>query len=78
MKFHKGEKVHGHYRSATWDGTVTGVVKKGNSEKTTEYKIKPLYRHVSQAGNKEPALIHRYGDKLKKGWVKAGLSPQKK
>lgn len=72
-RFHRGEKVHGAYRSATFNGTIEGVIKQGHTAGTTEYKIHPMFRHVSKTGSKESAIIHRYGSKIHSGWVSEGM-----
>lgn len=62
-RYRVGDRVGGKYRSATWTGRITDVVKKGTREATTKYSIKPD-KGSRHAG--EPARIHRYGDKIHK------------
>jgi hypothetical protein len=62
-RYRVGDHVGGKYRSATWTGRITGVVRRGTKESTTKYSIKPDKRS-RHAG--EPARIHRYGDKIHK------------
>jgi hypothetical protein len=62
-RFRIGDHVGGKYRSAAWTGRVTGVVKHGTKEATTQYSIKPD-RGSRHAG--EPPQIRRYGTKIHK------------
>lgn len=56
-----GTKIRSHYRSATMEGTIVSIVKKGSSSASTIYEIRPS-RASKHPG--EPETVHRHGDKI--------------
>lgn len=58
-KFHPGERVEWHYRSAIGHGTILRIHKIGDSEATTEYAIRQHDHHPN-----EPKIVYHFGDKL--------------
>lgn len=62
MAFKVGDAVKFNYRSAHGvEGTIAGVVKRGRTDATTMYAVRPLQKYIHPG---EQVPVHRSGASL--------------